>query len=61
MNKRELLNIILGLQDRETFLKSKIKEVQAISTKHVDFQYFTMQYETTRALIARFKKDYSND
>ena len=57
--KKELINIILSLQDRQDWLKTKLKELQAIiGESHTDMIYFREQYSITTKLIASFKMQY---
>jgi hypothetical protein len=59
LTKDELLNIILGLRDREDFLKSKIKKVQNESLKkREDLIYFKYNLKTTIALSEKFEAEF---
>jgi len=54
MQKSELINVILALIERETYLRNKFR----LCTNDIDTKYFKMQLDCTINLINRFRDEY---
>jgi len=54
MQKSELINVILALIERETYLRNKFR----LCTNDIDTKYFKMQLDCTINLINRFRNEY---